>query len=118
MEEAFRMGNIPVRFESVGDGDQLLEKLKICLSDSFDLLLIDCHLPRRSAQEVLAHLLSSGRRPAIPVAVLTSYAGDAERRELISLGANAVLSKPFDLAEYVTLARQLDALMRPASTNP
>lgn len=111
LEEAFRLGNIAVSIDSVCDGDELLQKLEATV-DPFDLLLIDCHLPRRSAEEVLQHLRKRGRTIAAPIAVLTSFVGEVQRRELVALGAQVVLSKPLELQEYVPLAIELDNLMK------
>lgn len=80
------------------DGVDCLEKLA---AHAPDLLLTDLKMPRMEGIEVLQRLRSEGRD--LPVVVLTAHGAVDSAVQATKLGAQAYLSKPFDLRE-VTLA--------------
>ena len=114
--EAFVTEKLEVEIDCVTDGDQLLTKL-VGLSEgqgeSYGLVLLDYHLPRRSAEEVLMTLNEQQRTLGVPLVVLTTMISEGDKRRLLKLGVKDVLAKPFDLAEYFALARTLSSLLLP-----
>ncbi len=80
------------------DGVECLEKLA---AHAPDLLLTDLKMPRMEGIEVLQRLRSEGKD--LPVVVLTAHGAVDSAVQATKLGAQAYLSKPFDLRE-VTLA--------------
>jgi two-component system OmpR family response regulator len=60
------------------------------------LVLLDVMMPDMDGPGVLARLRENPATAAIPIAFLTAKAGSAEMKRLLSLGALAVLTKPFD----------------------
>ncbi len=80
------------------DGVDCLEKLE---AHAPDLLLTDLKMPRMEGLEVLHRLRSAGKD--LPVVVLTAHGAVDSAVQATKLGAQAYLSKPFDLRE-VTLA--------------
>lgn len=80
------------------DGVDCLEKLE---AHAPDLLLTDLKMPRMEGMEVLHRLRSEGKD--LPVVVLTAHGAVDSAVQATKLGAQAYLSKPFDLRE-VTLA--------------
>jgi DNA-binding response OmpR family regulator len=57
-------------------------------------LVLDIAMPRMSGIEVLKEL--AGRSPRLPVLVLTARRRVEDVREVIGLGADSYLTKPFD----------------------
>lgn len=114
LKEAFMAEKLDVEIDCVTDGDQLL-KLLTALGEGtqnpYALVILDVRLPRRSAEEVLLLLAEQELRLGVPLIVLTTLISEQERARLMRLGVTEVLSKPFDLAEYFTLARKLGALL-------
>jgi DNA-binding response OmpR family regulator len=76
-------------------------------SGSYDLLLLDLGLPRKSGMDVLRDLRASDN--GIPVLILTARDGVADRICGLDAGADDYLVKPFDLGE---LAARIRALAR------
>ena len=76
-------------------------------SGSYDLLLLDLGLPRKSGMDVVRDLRASDN--GIPVLILTARDGIAERICGLDAGADDYLIKPFDLGE---LAARIRALAR------
>jgi len=76
-------------------------------SGSYDLLLLDLGLPRKSGMDVLRDLRASDN--GIPVLILTARDGIADRICGLDAGADDYLIKPFDLGE---LAARIRALAR------
>jgi len=92
-----------------------IEGERLALSGSFDAIVLDLMLPRRSGLEILAAVHRS--KPAVPVIVLTAR-GEIEDR-VVGLDAGAVdyLVKPFSLAELVARVRAQVRVAAQASTS-
>lgn len=80
------------------DGVDCLEKVS---AHAPDLILTDLKMPRMEGMEVLRRLREEGKD--VPVIVLTAHGAVDSAVQATKLGAQAYLSKPFDLRE-VTLA--------------
>jgi two-component system response regulator QseB len=74
---------------------------------TYDLLLLDLGLPRRSGLDVLRTLRASGSD--LPVVVVTARDAVSDRVSGLDAGADDYVVKPFDLAE---LAARIRALLR------
>ncbi len=70
-------------------------------------LLTDLRMPGMSGAEVLAYFRSIGWR--LPTLVVTAFGDDETRRELLALGAAAVLDKPVDPDELLWALERLTA---------
>ncbi len=73
----------------------------------YDLLILDLNLPGSSGDEVLAELRQ--HKPALPVLVLTARSGVEDRVQVLDLGADDYLTKPFSFSE---LSARVRALLR------
>ncbi|HMC08463.1 MAG TPA: hybrid sensor histidine kinase/response regulator, partial [Actinomycetota bacterium] len=65
-----------------------------------DLVLLDLNLPDMGGPEVLTEIRSDPATAAIPVVVLTADATMGLKERLLMAGANAFLTKPFDLDQF------------------
>jgi len=86
------------------DGESAEQALK---NESFDLMVLDLGLPKRSGLEVLHDLRSRGDK--LPVLILTARDTVADRVGGLDAGADDYLVKPFALDE---LTARLRALLR------
>ena len=68
-----------------------------------NLVLLDLHLPGIVGEEVLRQIWDDPETRAIPVAVLSADATQAQQRRLLAAGAIAYLTKPFDIGEVLRL---------------
>jgi CheY-like chemotaxis protein len=95
-------------------GIELLDQLNFASQDddclgNFDVVVTDYHLPGLTGLEVLEGLAAAGA--AGRVVVISAFADEATVKWAISIGASAMLAKPFQLDEL------LEAIER-ASQNP
>ena len=79
------------------------EALQCCAAQTYDGIVLDLMLPGRSGPEVLAALRARGVRT--PVLVLTAVSDTGRVIELLNLGADDYMSKPFDLGELLARMR-------------
>jgi two-component system OmpR family response regulator len=93
-----------------GDG----EEAQFMLGEvSYDAVVLDLMVPKRSGWDLLRDLRTSGART--PVLVLTALDAVEDRVKALDLGADDYLPKPFAIAELVA---RLRALVRRATGNP
>ncbi len=66
-----------------------------------DLILLDLHLPDMGGEVVLAQLKAEPAIARIPVVIVTADATPGRERRLLSAGAFACVTKPFDVPEFL-----------------
>ncbi|HEX6038181.1 ATP-binding response regulator, partial [Longimicrobium sp.] len=66
-----------------------------------DLVLLDLHLPDIPGEEVLRRLRADSRTMDIPVVVISADATRDSLERLRAAGANAYLTKPLDLDDFL-----------------
>lgn len=77
------------------------------LTHSYDAVVLDLGLPKRSGMDVLKHARAQGKD--LPILILTAYSAVEHRVAGLDAGADDYLAKPFDLTE---LQARLRALLR------
>jgi two-component system response regulator TctD len=80
-----------------------VEGERLAVGGTFDLIILDINLPRRDGFAVLRALRDNG--VPSPVIVVTARNGIADKVDLLDLGADDYLVKPFDLRELVARVR-------------
>jgi two-component system, chemotaxis family, response regulator Rcp1 len=102
---AFEHGDRPQRLHVARDGETALELLDARPQHPPCLILLDLGLPRMSGFDVLrsvrTHVSEDVRRT--PVVVLTTSRAPDDVRRAYDLCANAFLSKPLELDDYIAL---------------
>ena len=76
------------------DGINALEVLE---DDEIEIALVDLEMPRMNGYELLVRLRQDERFVNLPVVVITSRASNLHRERAMSLGANAYITKPYDI---------------------
>jgi CheY-like chemotaxis protein len=66
-----------------------------------DAILLDLHLPDMPGTVVLAQLKADPATAAIPVLIVTADATPGQERRLLDAGAAALVTKPFDVPEFL-----------------
>jgi|SRR5680860_136402 len=77
--------------------------------NSYDLILLDYNLPKISGKEIITNLRTEGK--TTPIIMLTVRAGLEDKINILEIGADDYLIKPFSLKEL--LARIRAVLRRP-----
>jgi len=73
----------------------------------YDLVVLDLNLPRLDGVSILRHV--RGKKPGLPILVLTARGRVDERVQCLDLGADDYLVKPFSFSE---LSARIRALLR------
>lgn len=81
------------------------EAILVCGPGHYDLVLLDLMLPKLNGREVLRRLRRQDHDT--PVLVLTAVADIGSTIDLLNLGADDYLTKPFDLGELIARSRAL-----------
>ncbi|MBC7843462.1 MAG: response regulator [Gemmatimonadaceae bacterium] len=79
-----------------------------------DVILLDLHLPDMSGDEVLRRLRADARVRGVPVVIVSADATPSSVERLRILGADAYLTKPLDVDEFLRVVdRFVPPLRRP-----
>jgi DNA-binding response OmpR family regulator len=114
-----RMIRLLVRMLLEQDGFKVLEAengaeaLAMTRSAKPDLLLVDLQMPDMTGYQVLQKMLADPAQASIPVIVLTSESGSAVESQVLDMGAEDFLAKPFK--PEVLIARIRGAFRRSAA---
>jgi two-component system, chemotaxis family, response regulator Rcp1 len=73
-----------------------------------DLILLDLNLPKKDGREVLAELKQDEDLKRIPVVVLTTSRAEEDVVRSYDLHANAYVTKPVDLPQFLNVIRTLE----------
>ncbi|MFC4500197.1 MULTISPECIES: response regulator [Streptomyces] len=72
------------------------------------LILLDLNLPKYDGRQVLEKIKSDPELAHIPVVVLTTSAAEEDILRSYRLHANAYVTKPVDLDQFIAAVRQID----------
>jgi signal transduction histidine kinase/ActR/RegA family two-component response regulator len=82
------------------------------------IILFDLHLPDLDGEEILAMLRKDPKTRAIPKIVLSADATQDQIDRLLSSGADDYLTKPIDVARFLTLIERILGSSRATSDRP
>jgi len=88
------------------DGLDAIEMLRNATSLP-DVVLTDIEMPRMDGYELLAALKANEVLARLPVAMITSRAGDKHRRKAIDNGATDYLTKPYSDDQLLAMVRRM-----------
>jgi DNA-binding response OmpR family regulator len=80
------------------------EAIIACDAADYDLVILDLMLPKQHGSLVLATLRI---RKSVPVLILTATSETSTTIQLLNMGADDYMTKPFDLGELIARARAL-----------
>jgi CheY-like chemotaxis protein len=73
-----------------------------------DLILLDLNLPKYDGRQLLEKIKNDDSLCHIPVVVLTTSAAEEDILKSYKLHANAYVTKPVDLDQFMSAVRQID----------
>ncbi|MEU1471182.1 response regulator [Streptomyces sp. NPDC005761] len=110
--EAFEDNKIRNTLHVVRDGQEALDFLyrRGDYGDAPrpDLILLDLNLPRYDGRQVLEQIKQDPELSLIPVVVLTTSSAEEDILRSYKLHANAYVTKPVDLDQFIAAVRQID----------
>ncbi|MFE1442342.1 response regulator [Streptomyces sp. NPDC058739] len=110
--EAFEDNKIGNTLHVVRDGEEALDFLyrrgAHTGAPTPDLILLDLNLPKYDGRQVLERIKSDPDLAHIPVVVLTTSSAEEDILRSYKLHANAYVTKPVDLDQFIAAVRQID----------
>ncbi|MFC8828490.1 response regulator [Streptomyces sp. NPDC057137] len=110
--EAFEDNKIGNTLHVVRDGlealDFLYQREEHIEAPRPDLILLDLNLPKYDGRQVLEKIKSDPDLSHIPVVVLTTSAAEEDILRSYKLHANAYVTKPVDLEQFIKAVQQID----------
>jgi two-component system chemotaxis response regulator CheY len=101
----FALGRIPgLEVVEATDGADALRKLA---GSHFDLVVTDLNMPILDGLKLVHRLRHDPMHRAVPIVVVTTEAGDEDRRRALELGANAYITKPIQASKMLAAANEL-----------
>lgn len=73
-----------------------------------DLILLDLNLPKKGGREVLEEIKQDKGLKHIPVVILTTSQAEQDILESYRLRANAYVTKPVDLEQFLRVVRTIE----------
>jgi CheY-like chemotaxis protein len=110
--EAFEHNKLNNRLHVAHDGEEGLNYLyrRAGFEDvpRPDLILLDLNLPKYDGRQLLEKIKSDPDLCRIPVVVLTTSSAEEDVLRSYKLHANAYVTKPVDLDQFINAVRQID----------
>jgi CheY-like chemotaxis protein len=110
--EAFEHNKLRNRLHVAHDGEEGLDFLykRGQFEDAArpDLILLDLNLPKYDGRQLLEKIKSDPDLARIPVVVLTTSSAEEDILKSYKLHANAYVTKPVDLDQFMRAVRQID----------
>ena len=82
------------------------EAIAAISSATFDLVLMDCHMPEMDGFEATRLIRERFPQLDLPIVALTANAMDADRERCLACGMNDYLSKPFKKEQLLAMISQ------------
>jgi two-component system response regulator len=110
--EAFEDNKIGNTLHVAHDGEEALDFLYRrgvhADAPSVDLILLDLNLPKYDGRQVLEKIKSDPNLTHVPVVILTTSASEEDILRSYKLHANAYVTKPVDVNQFIAAVRQID----------
>jgi two-component system response regulator len=110
--EAFEDNKIGNRLHVARDGEEALDFLyqrgEHVGAPKVDLVLLDLNLPKYDGRQVLEKIRSDPDLTHTPVVILTTSSSEEDILRSYKLHANAFVTKPVDVNQFISAVRQID----------
>lgn len=111
----YKLRNCGYHVDAVTDGTLALEYLS---SNVPDMIILDLMMPLMSGTETLVELRKNERFRDTPVIILTARTKEEDIVELLALGADDFIKKPFSPAELVARVKTRLARIKARNGRP
>ncbi|MFI0896441.1 response regulator [Streptomyces sp. NPDC020983] len=118
VEEALTGRGIEREITRADDGIEALDHLRNPDNPRPDLIVLDLNMPRMNGRELLGVLKEDGDLRTIPVVVLTTSATPADVSSAYERHANAYVTKPVNLDDFLESVRSIDQFFLETATVP
>jgi len=118
LKEAKVLNTLHVAQDGVAALDFLRREGQYAGSPEPHLILLDLNLPKKDGREVLAEIKQDERLKRIPVVVLTTSRAEEDIVRSYNLHANAYVTKPVDLKQFLKVIRTIEEFWLAVVTLP
>lgn len=122
IRESLNTGGLPHHLSVVGDGLAALQFLRhqgeAADASRPDLILLDLSLPRMDGQAVLRAIKGDEALRSIPVVVFTTSNNQQDIAASYGARANAVVTKPINLDDFIAAVHAIEAFWFKAAALP
>ncbi|WP_329454562.1 response regulator [Streptomyces sp. NBC_01497] len=118
IEDAFAERGMTRAITHVSDGLIALEHLRDPRHERPDLIVLDLNMPRMNGRELLSVLKDDPSLSAIPVVVLTTSSAPDDIEDAYRQHANAYVTKPVNLDDFIQAVQGIDAFFLDTVTRP
>lgn len=118
IEEALTHGGVARAIGRADDGIAALEYLRDPANPRPDLIVLDLNMPRMNGRELLGVLKEDADLCTIPVVVLTTSATPGDVSAAYQRHANAYVTKPVNLDDFLQSVRSIDQFFLETATIP
>jgi CheY-like chemotaxis protein len=110
--EAFEHNKLSNRLHVAHDGEEglnyLYQREPYQDAPRPDLILLDLNLPKYDGRQLLERVKSDPDLARIPIVVLTTSSAEEDILRSYELHANAYVTKPVDLDQFISAVRQIE----------
>jgi CheY-like chemotaxis protein len=110
--EAFEHNKLSSRLHVAHDGEEglnyLYQREPYQDAPRPDLILLDLNLPKYDGRQLLERVKSDPDLARIPIVVLTTSSAEEDILRSYELHANAYVTKPVDLDQFISAVRQIE----------
>lgn len=121
-KRAFKKGDISSRIQVAKNGEEGLALLRqqepFETSSRPDLILLDLNMPRMTGYEFLEIMKNDDDLASIPVVVMTNSQSDVDMVKSYQHRANAFISKPIELDDFMKVIEAIEAFWFSAARLP
>ena len=118
LKEAKVLNMLHVVQDGVAAMDFLHKKGPYAGKPTPDLILLDLNLPKKDGREVLAEIKQDENLKRIPVVVLTTSRAEEDVVRSYNLHANAYVTKPVNLKQFLEVVRSIEQFWLAVVTLP
>ncbi len=112
VQESLKIGKLVKHVHVCNDGDDALAFLrqegKHAKAPKADLVLLDLNMPRKDGFSTLKDIRSDAKLTNTPVVILTTSTAERDVDESYRLHANAFVSKPGDLDDFMGVMKRIE----------
>ncbi|RYU94216.1 response regulator [Emticicia agri] len=106
-QEALEEASIPATLTIVNDGKELMDKLKSAQSPTYNVVVMDMNIPKKSGIQCLKEIRKDHKWNNTYSVILTSDKNKNQVEKAYRAGANLFVTKPDSYKDYIETIRKI-----------
>ncbi|NOU28613.1 MAG: response regulator [Polyangiaceae bacterium] len=96
-----------IRGIKVTEADDGVDALRKLAAGKYDIILTDINMPIMDGLKLVRRVRTDPVHKDVPIVIITTEAGEEDRRRAMELGANAYITKPIQAPKVIATVREL-----------